>query len=86
MSNQIKFIIYSDIHYDRLGARCVTIEDCEAVERAVHTRFVEGNFDFSVFTGDRFLKREPEDEVKPRAYRVLHDVLSSRYPRTPQYH
>lgn len=67
----IKFIVYSDIHYDRLGARCVTLEDCETVERAVHKRAAEGGFDFTLFCGDRFLKREPEDEVKTRADAVL---------------
>ncbi len=71
----IKFIVYSDIHYDRLGARCVTLEDCEAVETAVHKRAVEGGFDFTLFCGDRFLKREPEDEVKTRADSVLFRAL-----------
>ncbi len=84
MGNQVKFIVYSDIHYDRLGARCVTIEDCEEVERAVHNRMNAG-FDFSIFCGDRFLKREPEDEVKTRADKVLRTMLKSRNPR-PHFH
>jgi len=84
MGKQVKFIAYSDIHYDRLGAKCVTLEDCEQVERSVHERMNAG-FDFSIFCGDRFLKREPEDEVKTRADRVLFEGLSYRSPR-PHFH
>lgn len=85
MSETIKFLIYSDIHYDRLGARCVTLEDCENIERAVHQRVSEGGFHFSIFCGDRFLKREPEDEVKTRADRVLLEGFNKR-STTPHFH
>jgi len=81
MVEQVKFIAYSDIHYDRLGAKCLTIKDCEEIERAVHERMNAG-FDFSIFCGDRFLKREPEDEVKTRADRVMLDIIDKREYRT----
>jgi DNA repair exonuclease SbcCD nuclease subunit len=71
-----KYIAYADIHYDRLAAQCVTFEDCEEVERAVHKRVVEGGFDFSVFLGDRFLKRNPEDEIKTKADQALMGALN----------
>lgn len=70
-----KFIAYADIHYDRLAAQCVTFEDCAEVEKAVHERVKEGGFDFSVFVGDRFLKRNPEDEIKTKADEVLINAL-----------
>ncbi len=66
-SDIIKFIVYSDIHYDRLGARCITIDDCFKIEKLIQNRIQEGGFDFSIFCGDRFLKRDPEDEVKTKS-------------------
>ena len=66
----IKGIVYSDIHYDRLGARCITISDCEKVEKDIANRLVEGHFDFCLFVGDRYLRRNPEDEIKTRADRI----------------
>ena len=92
MVEQVKFIVYSDIHYDRLGAKCVTIDDCEGVERAVYKRFEENNpdekhFNFSVFCGDRFLKREPEDEVKTKADVVLIESMYERiHYKRPHFH
>jgi DNA repair exonuclease SbcCD nuclease subunit len=77
-----KFLIYADIHYDRLAAQCVTFDDCAEVEKAVHDRVVDGGFNFSVFLGDRFLKRNPEDEIKTRADRVLMEALHN--VRRPQ--
>ncbi len=85
MTETIRFLAYSDIHHDRLAARCVTLDDTLSIERQVHQRVVEGKFDFSVFTGDRFLKREPEDEIKVRADRVLFEMLEMR-KIIPHYH
>ena len=63
----MKFVAYSDIHYSKLGARNITIDDCKTIEEEVHKNALDGNVDFVVFCGDRFLKREPEDEVKVKA-------------------
>jgi len=81
----LRFIAYGDIHHDRRAARCVTLDDTLTVERQIHHRVAHGGFDFSVFTGDRYLKREPEDEVKVRADRVLAECLQMR-PNAPHYH
>ena len=70
----MKFLVYSDIHYDHLGASCVTLQDCEAVERTIFKRAGEG-FSFTLFCGDRFLRREPLDEVKTVADAVYYDGL-----------
>jgi len=51
----MKFVVYSDIHYDRYAARCIELKDCINTELAIHA----GKFDFSLFCGDRFLKRDP---------------------------
>lgn len=85
MSDTVRFLVYSDIHHDRLAARCITLRDTLAIEQAVHQRVVEGQFQFSVFCGDRFLKREPEDEVKVKADRALADALWERVG-IPHYH
>lgn len=71
MKDKYSFIVYADIHYDRKAARCVTVDDCSSVEEALHKRAVEGEFDFTLFCGDRFLRREPEDEIKTIADRTL---------------
>lgn len=81
---EIKFIAYSDIHYDRLGARCVTFDDCAAIERQVHQRAREWGADFTLFTGDRFLKRDPEDEIKTKADFVLDEELAQSVK--PHFH
>lgn len=81
----IRFLVYSDIHHDRLAARCITLEDTIAIERAVHQRVIDGKFNFSVFCGDRFFKREPEDEVKVKADRALAEMLRER-PQIEHYH
>jgi len=73
--NHVKFISYSDIHYDMLGAKCVTVQDSEEVERAIFKRAKEGKFDFTLFCGDRFLAREPKDEVKVAADKVIYDCV-----------
>ena len=74
MSDSLKFIVYSDIHYDRLGAGCITFDDCAKIETAICNRAVELECDFVLFCGDRFLKREPEDEIKTKADRVIYDA------------
>jgi len=81
----IKFIAYGDIHHDRKAARCLKLEDTLEIERQVHQRVVDGSFDFSVFVGDRYLKREPEDEVKVKADRALCEFLKLR-PNQPHFH
>jgi DNA repair exonuclease SbcCD nuclease subunit len=58
------------------------LEDCEGIERQVRDRMVCGSFDFAIFCGDRFLKREPEDEVKTRADRLLQCMS----PSVPHVH
>jgi hypothetical protein len=80
-----KFIAYADIHYDRLAAQCVTFDDCAEVEQQVHQRVFEGDFDFTVFIGDRFLKRNPEDEIKTKADQVLLSILGKDERRAPHY-
>lgn len=85
MTDFIRFLVYSDIHHDRLAARCVTLEDTLTIERAIHQRVIDAGFHFSVFCGDRFLKREPEDEIKVKADRVLAEMLKAR-PDIPHYH
>ena len=81
---QIRFLAYSDIHHDRCAARCIELEDTIEIERQVHQRVIDGDFDFSIFCGDRFLRREPEDEVKVKADRALLQVLQGR--QVPHYH
>ena len=81
----LRFIAYGDIHHDRRAARCLTLQDTLAIEALVHQRVAEGGFDFSVFVGDRYLKREPEDEIKVTADRALAYFLSQR-PLIPHYH
>lgn len=65
----MKFGVYADIHYDRVSAGCVTVDDCERVEKSFFD--AAESWDFTIFAGDRFLRREPEDEVKTRADRIL---------------
>jgi DNA repair exonuclease SbcCD nuclease subunit len=67
----IKFIAWADTHHDKLGAKCITIEDTTTVESLIFDRAKEGGFDFTLFAGDRFLKREPNDETKVKADRVM---------------
>ncbi len=81
----VRFIAYGDIHHASQAARCLNLTDTLRVEEAVHQRVQEGAFDFSVFLGDRFLKREPEDEVKVKADRCLLRCLNTR-PTIPHYH
>jgi len=81
----LRFIAYGDIHHDRKAARCLTMQDTLGIEQQVHQRVAEGKFDFSVFVGDRYLKREPEDEIKVTADRALAYFLSLR-PEAPHYH
>lgn len=82
--DHIRLIAWADTHWDELGAKCVTIEDSEEVERAIFHRAAEGKFDFTLFAGDRFHKREPHDEVKVRADRVMYDCVHKG--SIPHYH
>lgn len=85
----MKFIAYSDIHYSKLGARNITIDDCKKVEEKVHSRALEWGADFVLFCGDRFLKREPEDEVKVKADAAMFTFLEqykTKKPGTEYFH
>ncbi len=84
MRNRLTFIAYADIHHDEKAARCLTLNDTLQIETDLHNKVVESNFDFSLFAGDRYLKREPHDEVKVRADRVIMRALGSR--QQPHYH
>lgn len=78
------FITWADIHWDELGAKCVTIEDTDVVERAIFERAKKLKCDFTIFAGDRYLKREPKDEVKVKADRVMYDYVHKG--KTPHFH
>ena len=80
----IKFIAWADTHHDKLGAKCITIDDTTTVEALIFQRAAEGGFDFTLFAGDRFLKREPNDETKVRADRVIEQLVHSG--KVPHYH
>lgn len=85
----MKFLAYSDIHYSKLGARNITINDCIKIEEEVHNRALEWNADFVLFCGDRFLKREPEDEVKVKADVAMFTFLEQyreKSPNTEYFH
>ena len=79
-----KFIVWADSHWDKFGAKCVTLDDTDVVERAIFKRAKEGGFDFTLFAGDRYLKREPDDETKVRADRVIFDLVHPG--NIPHYH
>ena len=79
-----KFIAWADIHWDKLGAKCITLDDTDQVERAIFERAKSGKFDFTLFPGDRYLKREPCDETKVRADRVIEDYVHNGV--IPHYH
>ena len=72
----MKFIVYADIHHDEYAAKCLTLQDTLEVERQVFNRASEIQADFILFGGDRFLKREPKDEVKVLADQVVLDGLA----------
>lgn len=79
-----KFIAWADIHWDKLGAKCISLNDTDQVERAIFQRAKEGGFDFTLFAGDRYLKREPCDETKVTADRIIEDLV---HPGgIPHYH
>jgi DNA repair exonuclease SbcCD nuclease subunit len=79
-----KFIAWSDIHHDENGAKCITINDTVALETAIFNRAREWGADFTLFPGDRYLKREPHDEVKVRADRVIEENVHTG--KIPHYH
>jgi DNA repair exonuclease SbcCD nuclease subunit len=84
MSDLVKFIVYADIHHASSAAsKGLILDDTITIERDVLTRAFEGGFDFTLFAGDRFFKREPEDEVKVKADRLFYEL----YPNyKPHYH
>ena len=82
----MKFIVYADIHHDEHAAKCLTLKDTLEIERQVFARAAEGGFDFALFAGDRFLKREPKDEVKVLADQGLLDGLSWQKPGFAYFH
>lgn len=81
--DKIRFIVYSDIHYDKLAARCITLDDCLKIEENIMRRVEIDNFDFTLFCGDRFLKRDPEDEVKTKADKLLSEWV--KYNNKPHF-
>ena len=81
---QVRFLVYSDIHHAAKASRCLDLNDTVKSEEQVHQRVIDGGFEFSIFGGDRFLKHEPEDEVKVRADRILLQMLHAR--SVPHYH
>lgn len=85
---QIKFIAYTDIHHDRFAARCIRLNDTISIEHQIFQRAFEGGFDFTLFCGDRFLKKDPEDEVKTKADKLLRENLhfaSVEHPNFQHY-
>ena len=84
MSKTVKFLVYADIHHaSSAAAHGIFLDDTISIEKELLTRAFEGGFDFTLFVGDRFLKREPEDEVKVRADRLFYEL----YPNyVPHYH
>lgn len=82
----MKFIVYADIHHDEHAAKCLNLKDTVEVERQLFTRASEGGFDFVIFGGDRFLKREPKDEVKVLADQGLLDGLSKQKKGFAYFH
>jgi DNA repair exonuclease SbcCD nuclease subunit len=82
--NIVKFIAWADTHWDELGAKCVTIEDTDSVERAIFEKAQKESFDFTLFAGDRFLRRDPKDEVKTKADQVVYDLVHNG--TVPYYH
>jgi len=62
----IDFITYTDIHHYEY-TNGLTEDDVVAVERQVRDEAKARNVDFILFTGDRFVSRNPTDKVKCRA-------------------
>jgi len=72
---QYRFISWADTHWDKYGAKCVTLADTDKVERDIFQKAYDEQFDFTLFAGDRYLKREPDDETKVRADRIIYDFV-----------
>lgn len=82
----MKFIVYADIHHDEHAAKCLTLKDTLEIERQVFQRAADGGFDFIIFAGDRFLKREPKDEVKVLADECILDGLADQKKGFAYFH
>jgi len=78
------WLSWADTHHDELGAKCVTLKDTLMVERDALQRARDIKCDFTIFPGDRYLKREPRDEVKVMADRVMYDYVHNG--NIPHYH
>lgn len=79
-----KFIVWADTHHDKLAAKCVNLQDTIEVEKAIFQRAISGGFDFTLFAGDRYLKREPDDEVKVNADKIIFDLVDKG--KIPHFH
>jgi len=80
----MKFIVYSDIHHDKLSSRCLSINDTVNIENNVHKYARENQAEFVIFCGDRFFLRDPIDEVKTKAdWTLLNNMMYANYK---QYH
>ena len=82
----MKYIVYADIHHDEHAAKCLTLKDTIEIERQLFQRAADGGFDFVIFGGDRFLKREPKDEIKVRADLGLLEGLVKQKPGFAYFH
>lgn len=80
----VKWIAWADIHHDSLGARCVTIDDTTAIEELIFDRAKQIGADFTIFPGDRYQKREPDDEIKVKADKVIYEKVHQG--SIPHYH
>jgi len=83
--NTIRFGAYGDIHHASKAARCLTLKDTLEIERQFHQRAADAQWDFTIFTGDRYLKREPENMVTVLSDRALREFLAIR-PNITHYH
>lgn len=82
----MKFIVYADIHHDEYAAKCLTLDDTLEIERKIFERSASIGADFILFCGDRFLKREPKDEVKVLADQVIVEGLAAQKPGFAYFH
>ena len=77
MSRSLKFAFWADIHHSYQASKCLTLEDTVKIEKSIFDYSIANNFDFVLFGGDRFLNREPKDEVKTQTDRIYKDFSKS---------